>query len=85
MDLIASHFGVEGMDAWRVCYAIGAQFHADGVAKVLTLARDRGQGAKVIHLAAIREALVLMPHFATALETGRAPKRAQRRTTLGPA
>ncbi len=84
-DLIASHFGVEGMDAHRLCREIGGRFHADGVAKVLTIARDRNGDHKTIHLPAIREALGLMPHFVAGLASDRRPKRVQRQTTLGPA
>ncbi len=84
-DLIANHFGVEGMDAYRLCREIGGQFHADGVAKVLTIARDRIGDRKTIQLAAVRDALDLMPHFVAGLASDRRPKRAQRLTTLGPA
>lgn len=82
-DLIASHFGVEGMDAHRLCREIGALFHADGVAKVLTVARDKAGKSKTIQLGAIRAALSLMPHFEAALKRDSAPKRVQRPSTLG--
>ena len=66
-DLIASEFGVEGMDAYAVCRDLGRRFHADGIVKVLTVARDRAGESRTVRAEHIREAFDLFPQFRSAL------------------
>lgn len=83
-DLIASHFGVEGMEGYRLCRQLGQAFHADGIAKVLGIARDRlAPGRKTIQSKDIREALALFPHFAAGLNRAEAPSKPKRQSTAG--
>lgn len=72
-DLVASHLGVEGMDAYALCRAIGGTFHIDGVVKVLMMARRRAGEGKTIRLDHIRAALDLFPQFKVALAPKSAP------------
>lgn len=65
-DLIAGHFGVEGMDAFHLCRELGRVFHADGIVTVLKAAQHV-VGAKTIRLHHIREALEIFPHFKAGL------------------
>ncbi len=83
-DKIANHFDVEGMEGYRVCRQLGQAFHADGIAKVLAIARDRlAPGRKTIQSKDIREALALFPHFAAGLEPSAAIGKPKRQTTMG--
>ncbi|HEX4765393.1 MAG TPA: ATP-binding protein [Lichenihabitans sp.] len=82
-DKIANHFGVEGMDGYRLCRRLGNSFHADGIAKVLSTARDRlASGRKTIQSKDIREALALFPHFAAGIERASSPDTAKRQSTM---
>lgn len=65
-DLLASAFGTEGMDAYRLLRAIGAKFHADGVVRVLKMARQLG-AEKVIRASHVLDAINVLPQFRPAI------------------
>lgn len=76
-DLIASRYDVEGMEAFRLCRDLARVRHADGLGKVLPVARDlaREAGRGTVQAAHLREALSTFPHFVRDLEAaGAAPK-----------
>lgn len=84
-DMIASSFGVEGMDAFRLCRRIGAQHHADGVAKVLRFARKACPAEKrTLALSDVEAGLRLIPHFAAGLDNGGAGPKPRRQTSMRP-
>lgn len=84
-DLIASHFGVEGMDAFAACRALGRVFHADGIVTVLLEAREQaGDPKRTIRLPHIRAAIDMFPHFKAALaEADRMPALRGRSGSVG--
>ncbi|WP_083374346.1 AAA family ATPase [Methylobacterium sp. C1] len=73
-DLIASRYDVEGMDAFRLCRDLASARHADGLGKVLPVARAlaRERQSKMVHAVDIRAALMTFPHFQRDLEGPRA-------------
>lgn len=65
-DRIASAFGAEGMDAYKLLRAIGSVFHTDGVVSALETAKSFA-GNSSIEAADIRKACELLPHYRSAL------------------
>lgn len=78
-DLIAEHFGVEEMDAFRMCREVGALLHIDGIVQVLCEARHRIGESKTIRAAHVRAAIDAFPHFRTALNRAAAARPAMSR------
>lgn len=73
-DLIANRFDVDGMDAYRLCRQLAGAFHADGLAKLLPIARHtaHSSGSPTVNVTHIREALAMFPHFAAGLKAAAA-------------
>jgi DNA transposition AAA+ family ATPase len=65
-DRIASAFGVEGMDAYKLVRALGHAYHTDGVVSVLEIAR-RFVGGKTIKATDIRRACEPFPQYRAAI------------------
>ena len=85
-DLVASHFGVEEMDGYRLCRRIGSSFHMDGIVQVLRDARHRQAGAKTIRPAEIEASLQAFPHIRAELDrTGASRPIPLRQRTAGTA
>ena len=74
-DLLASQYGVEGPEAFRLCRALAEAHHADGIGKLLPIARAIAEaaGSETVQVGHLREALSHFPHFARDLK--RLPKR----------
>lgn len=69
-DALASAYGAEGMDAFRLLRQIAARHHADGVAKVLGLASKLAQ-TTTVGGEDIRTAIDLLPQYRTAVKAVR--------------
>lgn len=65
-DRIASAFGVEGMDAYKLVRMLGRAYHTDGVVSVLEIAR-RFAGGKTIKAMDIRRACEPFPQYLAAV------------------
>lgn len=61
-DLLASAYGVEGMDAFALIRRVAEKYHADGVARVLRMARSQTD-AKTIRASHIRQATSILPQY----------------------
>lgn len=79
-DLIASRYDVEGMEAFRLCRELARVHHADGLGKILPVARAVAEEAesKVVRLDHLREALSTFPHFVRDLEAADAAPKVER-------
>ena len=73
-DLLAGQYGVEGLEAFRLCRALAEAHHADGIGKLLPIARAIAEaaGSETVQVGHLREALSHFPHFARDLK--RLPK-----------
>lgn len=83
-DLIASHYAVEGMDAFRLCRALARVRHADGLGKVLPVARTLAHEADraTVQLEHLREALSTFPHFVRDIEAADAAPTIERQSSF---
>ncbi|KQQ47069.1 hypothetical protein ASF58_17445 [Methylobacterium sp. Leaf125] len=64
-DLLAGQYAVEDPEALRLCRALAETHHADGIGKVLPIARAIAEaaGSRTVDVDHLREALALFPHF----------------------
>lgn len=69
-DALASAYGAEGMDSFRLLRQIAARHHADGVAKVLDLARKLFQ-TTTVRAEDIRTAIDHLPQYRAAVKAAR--------------
>lgn len=83
-DLIASRYDVEGMEAFRLCRDLARVRHADGLGKVLPVARDLAlnRGSKMVQAAHLREALSTFPHFMRDLEGADTAPKVERQSSF---
>ena len=81
-DLIADHFRVVGDQARQICRTIGHVFHADGVAQVLTYARQQLSPGAPVQVDDIMDAIEMFPQFRRALVGPLEPSRPSRRSSL---
>ncbi|MEH3147257.1 MAG: ATP-binding protein [Methylobacterium frigidaeris] len=83
-DLIASGFGVEGMDAFQLCRELARTRYADGLGKVLPVARylAQEQGRSTVQISHLQQALVTFPHFVRDLEAADAAPKIERQTSF---
>lgn len=65
-DRIASAFGVEGMDAFKIVRTLGHAYHTDGIVSVLEIARRFAAG-KTIKAMDIRRACEPFPQYRMAI------------------
>lgn len=65
-DRLASAFGVEGIEAYKLLRQLGRTYHTDGVVSVLEIAR-RFAKEKTIKADDVRRACETLPHYRTAL------------------
>lgn len=82
VDLIASHFRVEGEAALQLCRRIGSARHADGIAKVLAFARENLAPEDPIRRDHIEAALQLHPHFSRGLNDSGNLTRGRRQSSV---
>lgn len=68
-DLLASAYGAEGMDAFRIMRQVAARHHAGGVVKVLRLARKL-TNTSTVSAEDIRSALDVLPQYRPADNEG---------------
>ncbi|CAO4177606.1 ORC1/DEAH AAA+ ATPase domain-containing protein [Methylorubrum populi] len=83
-DLIASRYDVEGMDAFRLCRDLARVRHADGLGKVLPVARDlaRRRGSRTVQASHLRDALATFPHFARDLKAADTAPKIERQSSF---
>ena len=64
-DLLAGQYAVEDPEALRLCRTLAEAHHADGIGKVLPIARVIADAAssRTVDVDHLREALSLFPHF----------------------
>lgn len=78
-DKLAGAYGAEGMDAFHILRKVAARYHADGVVKVLDLARKLTR-ATTVSAEDIRTALDLLPQYRAALKDMDGRRRSTSRT-----
>ncbi|WP_082173162.1 ATP-binding protein [Methylobacterium platani] len=83
-DLIASRYDVEGMEAFRLCRELANVRHADGLGKVLPVARHLAlkMGHKTVQASHLREALITFPHFVRELQDADAAPKIKRQSSV---
>lgn len=83
-DLLAGQYDVEGPEAFRLCRSLAEFHHADGIGKVLPIARAVAEaaGSQKVKVEHLREALALFPHFARDLAGAKAAPKVQRQSSF---
>ena len=79
-DLLAGLYDVEGPEALQLCRALAKAHHADGIGKVLPIARAVAEaaGSRTVISDHLREALALFPHFSRDLVAAAAAPKVER-------
>lgn len=83
-DLLAGQYDVEGPEAFRLCRALAEVHHADGIGKVLPIARAfaEGAGSQRVKIDHLREALALFPHLARDLSRATPSPKVERQSSF---
>lgn len=83
-DLLAGQYDVEGPEALRMCRALAKARHADGIGKVLPIARAVAEaaGSRTVKVDHLREALSHFPHFARDLAGPKALPKVERQSSF---
>ena len=83
-DLLAGQYDVDGPEAFRLCRALAEKHHADGIGKVLPIARAVAEaaGSRTVQVDHLREALTLFPHFARDLARATAAPKVERQSSF---
>ena len=83
-DLLAGQYDVEGPEAFRLCRALAEKHHADGIGKVLPIARAVAEaaGSRTVQVDHLREALSLFPHLSRDLARATAAPMVERQSSF---
>ena len=83
-DLLAAQYEVEGPEAFRLCRALAEAHHADGIGKVLPIARAVAEaaGSRTVRVDHLREALSHFPHLSRDLARATAAPRVERQSSF---
>ncbi len=83
-DLLAGQYDVEGPEAFRLCRALAEAHHADGIGKVLPIARAAAEaaGSRTVQVDHLREALSLFPHLSRDLARATAAPKVERQSSF---
>ncbi|GJE77889.1 AAA family ATPase [Methylorubrum suomiense] len=83
-DLLAAQFDVQGPEALLLCRALAKARHADGIGKVLPIARAVAEaaGSRTVKAEHLHEALSLFPHFVRDLAGAKAAPKIARQSSL---
>lgn len=83
-DLLAGQYAVEDPEALRLCRTLAETHHADGIGKVLPIARAVADaaGSQKVNVDHLREALSLFPHFLRDLMKGKSAPQVERQSSF---
>ncbi|KQP56360.1 hypothetical protein ASF41_23100 [Methylobacterium sp. Leaf111] len=83
-DLLAGQYAVDDPEALRLCRTLAETHHADGIGKVLPIARAVAEaaGSRTVDVDHLREALALFPHFLRDLARAKAPPQVVRQSSF---
>lgn len=83
-DLLAGQYAVEDPEALRLCRALAEAHHADGIGKVLPIARAVAEaaGSRTVNVSHLREALSHFPHFLRDLDRAKAAPQVERQSSF---
>ncbi|KQP89011.1 hypothetical protein ASF60_19915 [Methylobacterium sp. Leaf113] len=83
-DLLAGQYTVEDPEALRLCRNLAETHHADGIGKVLPIARAVAEaaGSRTVNLDHLREALSFFPHFLRDLARAKAAPQVERQSSF---